>query len=413
VDPFDRARVAVAGGAQQVLGLVAELVEVGLATYPGVFVLPKGAAGAMIAMAETNRGWLFDYEPGKRATPLGRAGRWFPMEISSSRSYPTYGSMVLLPIEPNEPRMRILAVGGSANEDLRCLNPSQESTKVVEIFEVNTAKSVQDNAHGWRRPNNGAELAKSRILCDATLLADGTVLVSGGSRTGWGDLNREAVLDAELFDPKDETIRLAARASTDRRYHSTALLQLDGTVLKAGSSGGFGNVSKDDEGDEAHRTEADTGQGNDSCGGNAATPDNGVIPDDGGTPWMTVHTTAERYWPPYLFAGPRPTILNSPGSGDGTKLEYNTEIVLTVIGAGMDDEARAALIRLGSVTHGNDMDQRYVWLDTNTRKLATKQWEMTSKIPANSATAPPGDYQLVVVDRHGVPSPGRLVRLVR
>jgi hypothetical protein len=163
----------------------------------------------------------------------------------------------------------------------------------------------------------------------------------------------------------------------------------------------------DDLGTPAHATGIDKGQKFDCW----PTP----LPNTGtktGTPWMTVHTNAERYYPPYLYARPRPTIGPIAGGGDGAELKYGTDVALKVRGISLDSKARAALIRLGSATHGNDMDQRYVWLATESAKSRTAvEWTLTATIPANPATALPGDYQLVV-DSHGVSSPGRLVRLV-
>ena len=261
-----------------------------LATYPGVFVLPKGDNGAVIAVAETNRGWLYDYVPTEDA-PLKRAGKYYPMKTPGSRSYPTYGSMVLLPVDPSRSTLRILAVGGQGgpNPDHRSLDAGQLSTPTAEIFQVDTTAPLTDPKQRWRDPQGSpAGMNRSRVLCDATLLADGTVLVSGGSETGWGDQNRGPVNDAEIFNPATETFTLAATADTDRRYHSTALLQLDGSVLKAGSSGGFGNVNGFDKDNNPGDTEKDN-----EPGGN-------------GKPWMDEHTDAERYYPPYLWRGPRP-----------------------------------------------------------------------------------------------------------
>jgi hypothetical protein len=123
--------------------------------------------------------------------------------------------MVLLPITPGKPEMRILAVGGGDNENFRCLDPDQPGT------DPRGDLRGEHSAVRWElRPPGGGTRKAGRgspppgILCDATLLADGTVLVSGGSRTGRGDLNRTPVLNAELFDPTEETIRPAARGRT-------------------------------------------------------------------------------------------------------------------------------------------------------------------------------------------------------
>ncbi|MGH3623983.1 MAG: galactose oxidase-like domain-containing protein, partial [Sciscionella sp.] len=344
-----------------------------LATYPSVFVLPTpDAHGTVVALAETNRAWLYHYQPGA-ASPLQRANRFYPMNKPGSRSYPTYGSMVLLPLTPGESRMRILAVGGQggAHPDHRSLNADQPATDTAEIFEVDTANPL-NVAKGWRAPSGGFTMGSARVLADATLLADGSVLVSGGSKTGWGDQNYGPVYEAELFDPDTETFRPAGRASTDRRYHSTALLQLDGTLLKAGSTGGFGNVAEHEH-RAHHKTELDRTRT---------------------TPWMSVHTDGERYFPPYLWRGPRPSIssistlnTDTPDATQdlGTTLRYGRGVTVQVIGPSLTTPPRMAIIRLGSTTHGNDMDQRYVWLSVTSHKQTTTGWTLSITPPANPA----------------------------
>ncbi|MGD3112141.1 galactose oxidase-like domain-containing protein [Streptomyces sp. YGL11-2] len=362
-----------------------------LGTYPWVFVLPRGSEqGTIIALTECNRAWLYEYAPQQQA-PLVRAPELYRMKSKGSRSYPTYGSMVLLPLTPGQRLMRILAVGGQGehNGNHRDLSPDHDATATAEIFEVDTTKSRSGQGR-WRDPKGPRKrMAHARVLCDATLLADGTVLVTGGSKTGWGDQNREEVRQAELFDPERETFTRAARAKTDRRYHSTALLQLDGTVLKAGSSGGFGNNRKLDNGKY----------------------DISIDPKNRRA-WTQVHTDAERYFPPYLWRGPRPSVHDVAGQAGGATLRYGDGVEITASGLSLDDDVRVAIIRLGSTTHGNDMDQRYVWLPVDRREQHKDQrWTITVTPPRNPAAAPPGDYQLIVVDGHGVPSEGVIVRM--
>lgn len=362
-----------------------------LATYPGVFVLPKpGVSGAVVAVTETNRGWLFDYE-GSAHQPLRRADRMYPMRTPGSRSYPTYGSMVLLPFDAAGSRMRVLAVGGQGGPrpDHRALDADAPSTNSAEVFDVDTAAPLTGQA-GWRAPlGEVKDMSRRRNNCDATLLADGSVLVSGGSMAGWGDHNHGSAEQADLFDPDTESFRPAARAATDRRYHSTALLLPDGTLLKAGSTGGFGNVNASEVSDPARRTERDRN----------------------GRPWMTVHTTAERFYPPYLWRGPRPVLHALRGAGAGDVLRYGRTFTLEVSGGALGESTRVALVRLGCTTHGNDMDQRYVRLKTTVPKGAAARRTLTVTMPGNPAAAPPGDYQLLVVDGLGVPSEGRLLRV--
>ncbi|MEU9194589.1 galactose oxidase early set domain-containing protein [Streptomyces hundungensis] len=370
---------------------------IALATYPSVFTLPgAGKDDTVIAMAECNRGWLYTYRPG-HAKPLQRTGNVRRMKHTGSRSYPTYGAMVLLPFRADTTCMRILAVGGQEKNRPRDLRASQPATASAEILAVDTTNPASAS-NRWREPNGSRKaMHEARVLCDATLLADGTVLISGGSRSGWGDWNRNPVYRSELFDPAQETFTRAATATTDRRYHSTALLMLDGSVLKAGSSGGFGNRMASADKASAEQKNKD------------------ILRDpETKQPWMTVHTDAERYLPPYMWRR-RPRIVRVHADlHNGTpSLDYGSDIDVTVRqGHGREGAgSRAALIRLGSITHGNDMDQRYVQLETTTRRESDDLWTVTIHTPANPASAPPGPYQLVILDQEGAPSAGRVVYL--
>src|SRR5438046_10305105 len=75
-----------------------------------------------------------------------------------------------------------------------------------------------------------------RKLHNATLLPDGKVLVSGGSR-GTEDPNTLPSVPApvcEMWDPASGTWATMASQSKIRAYHSTAVLLPDGRVLTAG-----------------------------------------------------------------------------------------------------------------------------------------------------------------------------------
>ena len=68
----------------------------------------------------------------------------------------------------------------------------------------------------------------------ATLLPDGTVLVTGGTRAYVPGVD-PAILAADLYDPRTGTWTATANMNTNRRDHSATLLP-DGRVLVAGGT---------------------------------------------------------------------------------------------------------------------------------------------------------------------------------
>ena len=108
---------------------------------------------------------------------------------------------------------------------------------------------------------------------NATILPDGTVLVTGGTRGGSGGNNGfndlepgQPVHAAELWNPETGTWTELATESVDRCYHATAVLLPDATVL--------------------------------SAGGGEYRPDN-TNPNDP----RDSHRNAQVFFPPYLFKG--------------------------------------------------------------------------------------------------------------
>ncbi|MEU4746809.1 hypothetical protein AB0G02_41015, partial [Actinosynnema sp. NPDC023658] len=88
-----------------------EALDPPLATYPGVFLLPDDEGDPVVVVVETNRAWLYRYHSTGKA--LRQAGGPRCMTSPGSRSYPWYGAMVLLPLEPGQTTRSILAVGGA------------------------------------------------------------------------------------------------------------------------------------------------------------------------------------------------------------------------------------------------------------------------------------------------------------
>ncbi len=194
-------------------------------------------------------------------------------------------------------------------------------------------------------------MAGARKLHNATLLADGKVLVTGGSR-GKEDPNSVSTnpaYTAEMWDPATGTWSTMASFTVFRGYHSTALLLPDGRVLSAG--GELGGPS------------------------------------------------AEIYSPPYLFKGTRPTISSAPASvAYGQSFFVGTPDATSI--------SKITMIALGSVTHGFNMGQRIV---RPTFSQGSGGLNVTA--PASGNVAPPGYYMLFILNSTGVPSVAKMVQV--
>jgi hypothetical protein len=203
---------------------------------------------------------------------------------------------------------------------------------------------LNQQSPSWR-PVGSMSFARQQM--NATVLPDGKVLITGGtSGAGFNNPNTP-VLRAEMWDPATETFSLMASGMYPRIYHSAATLLPDGRVLVTG-------------------------------GNNQLTP--------------------EVYSPPYLFKGPRPVISSAPAAvGYGRQVPVQTTAT---------DIAKVTLIRLGSVTHAFDENQRL-----NVLPFTPASGAVDVTTPANSNIAPPGHYLLFLVNALGVPSEGRIVQL--
>ncbi|WP_374561917.1 PA14 domain-containing protein [Ideonella sp.] len=199
-------------------------------------------------------------------------------------------------------------------------------------------------------------MSSQRRLATATVLPDGRVLATGGSPV-WNDASN-AALNAEIWNPQTGQWTLGAAGAVPRLYHSTALLLPDATVLVAG----------------------------------------------GGAPGPLSNLNAEIYQPPYLFtadgqAAPRPAITAVPDY-----LQVGKTISIDVQSSSAI--SRVVLIKTGSVTHGWNMDQRFLELP-----FRSEGNRLYAQAPTHAAEVPPGYYMLFVLDAAGVPSTARILNL--
>ena len=201
--------------------------------------------------------------------------------------------------------------------------PSSKDARVVDVNGASPQVSTT------------APMAFGRRQHNLTVLADGSVLATGGNSSGAGlvDLNA-GVYPAELWSPATGQWRTLAAMQITRQYHSTALLLADGRVLSSG-------------------------------GGICGTCDQvGYLGKN-----------AEVFSPPYLFESdgtlaPRPVIDAAPASVSfGAPIEIATGNAASI--------GKVALVRLGAVTHSDNMEQRYIPLS------------FTTGATSLTATAPP------------------------
>jgi hypothetical protein len=247
---------------------------------------------------------------------------------------------------------KVLTAGGGV--------PPNASAEIINLNDAKPVWQVVERMHFPRRHHN------------ATVLADGTVFVSGGTshasrykdpKTGVllppnTNDGKGAVLDTELWDPVTKRWTLLAPQSERRLYHSTALLLPDATVLSAG----------------------------------------------GGEPWDPFnekddHRNAQIFSPPYLFKGPRPTIADAPAFvGYGKQFDVKTPNAAVV--------RKVTFVRLGSATHACNFDQYFAPLEFKPHKGS-----LSVRAPHKCALAPPGPYLLFLLSDKGVPSVARIIRL--
>jgi hypothetical protein len=239
---------------------------------------------------------------------------------------------------------KVMKSGTSTDPDMPTF-PSAKTTYVLDMSQPSPT---------WRE--TGA-MAFPRAYHTLTLLPDGTVLATGGGETTDAVGVSGAVSHAELWSPVTETWTTMASMQKPRLYHSTALLLPDGRVLAAGG-GRFSDLNE-----------------------------------------PTDQLSSETYSPPYLFKGTRPTISSAPSTGT-----YGATITIQT-----PDAARIAavsLIRLGSVTHAFDQNQRFLQLSFTALSGA-----LNVQMPATGNLAPPGYYMLFILDTTGVPSVASILKL--
>jgi hypothetical protein len=290
--------------------------------YPAMFVAPNGKV------------FLAGFPGSTRYLNVTGNGQWTGV---GDRNEPnrTLGSAVMY--APG----KVLYAGGG--------DPPTASAEVIDLNQPSPS---------WRtvRP-----MAFARRQMNATILADGSVLVTGGTSGSGFNNQAGAVRFAELWNPVTESWTTMAPESHVRTYHSAALLLPSGRVL---SSGG--------------------GEG-------------------GGIPLANSEFSAQTFSPPYFYnsngsLAARPSITSAP-----SRLSYGQSFTVQTPNA--SSVTRGTLIRHSSVTHAFNASQLVYHLTFT----ATSPSSITAVAPANGNLAPPGPYMLFLVNGSGVPSVAKIV----
>ena len=221
---------------------------------------------------------------------------------------------------------------------------------------TNEMIDLDDASPSW---SSFPALNVQRSYPNTVLLPDRSMVTVGGDdrvEQPWPTFPEKAV---ELYDPVTNSWETGPPQAEKRAYHSTAVLLPDGRVLSTGD-----DLNPTGDGSRA-----------------------GASPND----------TGEIYSPPYLFKGPRPVISSAPDA-----VRWNVPF-----GVGTSSDVdEAVLIAPAATTHGNDMNQRLVPLQT----VGTSDGGVTVQSPPSANIAPPGWYMLFLVN-DGVPSVASWVRL--
>ncbi|MCT4656634.1 MAG: DUF1929 domain-containing protein [Cohaesibacter sp.] len=228
------------------------------------------------------------------------------------------------------------------------------------MYETGKVMFLASNNDVWVMDINGptpvftksTSLSQERNWADLTVLADGTVLINGGTSIG----NKEAGADktAAIWDPDTNTITYGADEDQPRLYHSASVLLADGSVLSLG-------------------------------GGSAGSAENNYL-------------DSQIYKPPYLFnadgsEATRPTISGVPQS-------VKPGETFTITAGNAADIAKLTFVKSGAATHSFNMEARMTELDFTVG--ADNQIVVTMPGNANEVTA--GSWMLFAWDKAGVPS---------
>jgi len=259
---------------------------------------------------------------------------------------------------------------GTRGDDAYSMNGNAAMFDIGKILKVGGAPAYEE---AWATPNayvidiNGtattrkvAPMAYARSFSNSVVLPNGQVLISGGQAYAKLFSDDLSVLVPELWDPATESYSKLSPMQVPRNYHSFSLLLPDGRVLIGG--GGL-------------------------CGS-----------------CTTNHANVEIVTPPYLLnadgtPATRPVIWGgSASAAAGGTLTIGVTMPVSSF----------ALMRLSSVTHSLNTDQRRIPLPAWTQDANV----YSLQVPSDYGVVTPGYYMLFAISPLGVPSVAKIVQIL-
>jgi hypothetical protein len=203
---------------------------------------------------------------------------------------------------------------------------------------------------------------QNRIWSNLTLLADGKVLIVGGSSVN-NDSTSTIAYTPAVWDSTTNMVTLMASGQIQRLYHSTSILLPDGSVLIGG----------------------------------------------GGAPG-TIELNTETFYPPYLYNSDG-SLATRPSLTNVTSSVSRIGQVTGMIDGSTTTVTRVTAVRIGAITHSSNPDQMFFDSFRNDLSFSLTGNQLTVNLPQDPTILIPGNYMLYVWDQNGHPSVASIVHI--
>jgi galactose oxidase len=325
---------------------------------PGAAVEPMLTKDHEGIFREDNHAWLFAWRNGSvfQAGP-SKAMNWYytdggggvtPAGIRDSINDAMCGVNVMYDVG------KIFSAGGA---QYYYKAPGLSIAHLISIDQIGAPATVE------RLP----DMKYARAFANVVVLPDGKILITGGQGWAEGFTDLNPIFSPELFDPATKKFTELSPEAIPRNYHSVSILLADGTIFSGG-----GGLCFDDG----------TGAVSQHCRDTVDHP-NGQI-----------------FTPPYLTTGAARPVISRIGT---STVAPGGELRVTMEGTA--EGVTFSLIRIGSVTHSINSDQRRVPLTPR----RTNGTEVVLHLPGDSGVVLPGAWYLFAVSAQGVPSIAKTV----